>query len=373
VPLSKVILLSTLLVFSISSAIAQVTSGSVVGVVYDTSGATVSGATITATDTATGAVRTVRSDTSGYYTISSLPPDVYKLTSIAVGFQLTGSTIEIKLSEASRLDIRLALEGTRQTVDVNGSDAADLETEEHQVASLLGAQAIEALPANGRDLFQTLIAGPNVAPFQNAAGPISNFRVTTNSLTIGGSASGTTSYLEDGVTNFSLLTKTANLQPSIESVQEVSLIQNGASARFDQPSVVNVVTKGGTNSFHGRIYDYFRNDALQTVGYFKVPKPPLRYNQFGANIGGPILHNKLFFFFDYAGLRENAGTTLYANVPTQAERGGDFSADNYTIYDPTTYNQDTGTISAFNPEQDSSKPHQRIRATVRELLSVADG
>ncbi len=145
---------------------------------------------------------------------------------------------------------------------------------------------------------------------------ISNFRVTANSLTIGGSASGTTTYLQDGVRNFSLLTKTANLQPSIESVQEVSLVQSGASARFDQPSVVNVITKAGTNKFHGRLYDYLRNDALQTKGYFNVPKPPLRYNQFGANIGGPIFHNRLFAFFDYAGLRNNAGTTLYSNVPT---------------------------------------------------------
>lgn len=140
--------------------------------------------------------------------------------------------------------------------------------------------------------FQTLQSLPNVSPFQNAAGPVNNFRTTSNSVTIGGSASGTTSYLQDGVTNIAMLTKTANFQPPIEATQEVSIIQNGASARYDEPSVVNVITKGGTNRFHGRAYDYFQNDALNTVGYFNRPKPPLLYNQFGANIGGPIVKNK---------------------------------------------------------------------------------
>ena len=156
-----------------------------------------------------------------------------------------------------------------------------------------------------------------------------------------------TSYLQDGVTNFAVLTKTANFQPPIEATQEVSIIQNGASACDYEPSVVNVVTKGGTNGFHGRVYDYFQNDTLNTVGYFKVPKPPLRYNQFGANIGGPIIRNKLFFFFDYSGLRESQGLRLFANVPTAAERQGNFQADSYTIYDPRTYNKQAGTISPF--------------------------
>ena len=185
-------------------------------------------------------------------------------------------------------------------------------------------------------------------------------------MTIGGSASGTTTYLQDGVRNFSLLTKTANLQPSIESVQEVSLIQSGASARFDQPSVVNVITKAGTNKFHGRLYDYLRNDALQTKGYFNVPKPPLRYNQFGANIGGPILHDRLFAFFDYAGIRNNTGTTLYNNVPTLLESKGDFSQSSPIIYDPSTYNQTTGAIQAFGQNK---IPDARISSFAKQFLA----
>ena len=327
---------------------AQVTSGSIVGAVYDSSGAAIANCAVTATDLATGSQRQVQSNDSGYYTIPSLSPDPYKLTAAAAGFEETSSQITVTLGQTSNFDFHLNPGSINQNVEVNASSSSmQLETSSHQIGSLVGSHSIENLPANGRDLFQTLQSAANVAPFQNAPGPVSNFRTTGNSLTIGGSASGTTSYLQDGVSNFSMLTKTSNLQPPIEAVQEVSIIQNGASARFDEPSVVNVITKGGTNRFHGRVYDYFQNDALNTIGYFHVPKPPLRYNQFGANIGGPIMKNKLFFFFDYAGLRESQGTTLFANVATAAERQGDFSQDNFLIYDPATYNQQAGTISPF--------------------------
>ena len=327
---------------------AQVTSGSVVGAVYDASGAAIANCAVSATDLATGAKREVKTNDSGFYTIPSLPPDPYRLTATAVGFEVTSSQITVALGQTSNFDFHLNPGNVSQNVEVNASASSlELETSSHQVGSLFASHNVENLPANGRDVFQTLQAATNVSPFQNAPGPISNFRTSGNSVTIGGSASGTTSYLQDGVSNFSMLTKTANLQPPIEAVQEVSIIQNGASARFDEPSVVNVITKGGTNKFHGRVYDYFQNDVLNTVGYFKVPKPPLRFNQFGANIGGPIIRDKLFFFFDYAGLRNSQGTTLYANVPTAAERQGNFSQDSFTIYDPSTYNQQTGSIRSF--------------------------
>ncbi len=327
---------------------AQVTSGSIVGAVYDPSGAAIANCAVAATDLATGSKREVQTNDSGFYTIPSLPPDLYKLTATASGFQETSSQITVTLGQTSNFDFHLSPGSVNQNVEVNASSSSlQLETSSHQVGSLFASHSVENLPANGRDLFQTLQAGTNVSPFQNAPGPISNFRTSGNNVTIGGSASGTTSYLQDGVSNFAMLTKTANLQPPIEAVQEVSIIQNGASARFDEPSVINVITKGGTNGFHGRVYDYFQNDVLNTIGYFKVPKPPLRYNQFGANIGGPIIKDKLFFFFDYAGLRNSQGTTLYANVPTAVERQGNFSQDSFTVYDPSTYNQQTRTIQPF--------------------------
>jgi Carboxypeptidase regulatory-like domain len=328
---------------------AQVTTGSIVGIVYDSGGAVVPNCKVTARDTATGAERQAQTNDSGYYTIPSLPPDAYTVTASVQGFAVTTAQLTVLLGSTANFDFHLTPSSVSQRIDVGAaSSVAELDTSSHQVASLLPAQGIENLPANGRDVFQTLQALPTVSPFQTGiAGPISNFKTTTNSLTIGGSASGMTSYLQDGVTNVAMLTKTANFQPPIEATQEVSIVQSGASARFDEPAVVNVITKGGTNAFHGRAYDYLQNDAVNSIGYFKVPKPPLRYNQFGVNIGGPILKNRLFFFFDYAGLRNSTGTTLNAYVPTTAERAGNFSADSFTIYDPATYNATAGTISAF--------------------------
>jgi Carboxypeptidase regulatory-like domain/TonB dependent receptor len=346
---------------------AQVTSGSIVGVVYDSSGAAIGKTTVTATDLATGAVREVETNDIGYYAIPSLPPDSYRLTASAQGFEATDAQILVALGQTANFDFHLTPGSISETIQVNAdSSRLQLETTSHEAGSLVASEDVENLPANGRDVFQTLQAATNVAPFQNAPGPISNFRTTTNSVTIGGSASGMTTYLQDGVTNIAVLTKTANFQPSIEAVEEVSIVQNGASPRFDEPSVVNVITKSGSNRFHGRLYDYLKNDALETVGYFKVAKPPLRYNQFGANLGGPIVKNKLFFFFDYSGLRETQGTTLFANVPTQPERGGDFQQDSFTIYDPSTYNPQTGTISAF---QNNTIPSGEISNFAKQFLA----
>lgn len=327
---------------------AQLTSGSIIGVVYDSTGAVVVHGRIAVVSLTTGAERDVETSDAGFFTVPSLPPDQYSVTVNAAGFQTTKGVVTVTLGSAQNVDFHLALASSTETVQVDSAaTGVGVDTSSHDVAGLLSTQSIENLPSNGRDLFHTLQSLPSVAPFQNAAGPVSNFRTAGNSLTIGGSASGTTTYLQDGVTNFNMLTKTANLQPPIEATQEVSIIMSGASARFDEPSVVNVITKNGTNRFHGRLYDYFKNDALNTRGYFNVPKPPLRYNQFGANFGGPLIKSKLFFFLDYSGLRSTVGTTLTANVATAAERKGDFSSDSFTIYDPATYNAVLGTISAF--------------------------
>ena len=236
-----------------------------------------------------------------------------------------------------------------------------------ELADTVMSQEIENLPANGRTVFSTLTQSANVQGYTGSGdrrSDINFFGVTANALTIGGNAYGMASFLEDGVTNYNLLTKTANVQPSIEGTQEVTMVRNGANARFDEPNVVNVVTKSGTNQFHGRVYDYLRNDDLNAYVKNNTTKAQLRYNQFGANLGGPLLHNKLFFLFDYSGLRQSSLSILNANVPTVAEKQGDFSADNFTVYDPSTYNPATKTDPAVSWQQNS--PHLRLR---KEILA----
>lgn len=327
---------------------AQTTTGSIVGTAYDSTGAVIPNCQITATNLSNHEVRDVTSNQAGYYVVPSLPPGPYQLTAKAPGFAQTSTQITVMLGNAANFDFHLQTGSVTQNIQVSAlSSALQLNTSSHQVDAQLATHSLENMPANGRDVFQVLLSLPNVSPFQNTPGPVSNFKTTTNSLAIGGSATGMTSFLQDGVTNIAMLTKTANFQPPIEATQEVSILENGASAQYDEPSVVNVITKTGSNGIHGRLYDYLQNDIFNAIGYFKRPQPPLRYNQFGANMGGPIVKNKVFFFFDYAGLRNSTGTTLYADVPTAAERQGDFSQDSFTIYDPATYNPQTGGISAF--------------------------
>ncbi|WP_213807159.1 TonB-dependent receptor [Granulicella sp. dw_53] len=330
--------------------LAQFTAGSVTGIVRDKAGAPVASVPVTAVQVETGLTRNETTKNDGIYSLADLPVGDYDISVSAQSFSTQKTRVTVTAGHISRWDPMLAPGETTQVVDVSAT-AANLETESHQLADTMSSSQIENLPANGRDVFATLTTQTNVAPYTgsgNSRSDINFYGVTANSLTIGGNAWGMASFLEDGVTNFNLLTKTANIQPSIESVQEVTIVRNGAHARYDEPNVVNVVTKGGSNAFHGRLYDYLRNDALNTFVKNNTTKAQLRYNQFGGNVGGPVIRDRLFFFFDYSGQRQSSQSILNANVPTALERSGDFSQSGVTIYDPTTYDSRTKTIKQFS-------------------------
>jgi Carboxypeptidase regulatory-like domain len=211
------ILLAVYLVAVPIATWAQVTTGSILGTVYDVTGAALSNATITATNLANGVTRQGQSNSSGYYTLPSLPPGNYKVVATAPSFKAAGTELQVALGQAANFEFHLSPGSIDQSIQVDASSSAlALETSSHEVGTVMPSQKIENLPANGRTVFQTLQSATNVSPFQNAAGPISNFRTTSNNVTIGGSASGTTSYLQDGVTNIAVLTKTANFQPHPE-------------------------------------------------------------------------------------------------------------------------------------------------------------
>lgn len=342
------------LLAAMPQAWSQVTSGTITGTVKDSTGAVIPNATVTARESATGVVRQVQASSIGIYNIPGLPPGAYRLSATAAGFSLETSEVNLTLNQELRFEFHLQPGASTQQITVN-ADQLTLETQSHEVSDDIDAHAIENLPTQDGSIFETLTSAANVNSFNmNGQGTkgfppksiVETMQSNNSSLTTGGLTYGTTSYLEDGVQNTDLMTESANLQPNVEATQEVNVITNSGSVRFDEPSVVNVITKSGTNAFHGTAYDYLRNDALDAIGYVLAQKPPTRYNQFGANIGGPILRNKFFFFFDYGALRDNEGTTFIENLPTAAERTGDFSAD-ATIYDPATYNPTTGTISAF--------------------------
>lgn len=328
---------------------AQVTTGSVTGLVTDATGAAIPGVNLTFTATSTGVQKAAQTNAQGVFDVPGLQPDEYLVKAEANSFASQQTTITISAGKISRWDLSLNPGSTSDTVIVSDAPAR-FDTESHELTETLSAEHLENMPANGRTLFSTLTYGTGIEPYTgsgNGGSDVDYYKANNNALVIGGSVYGTTGYLQDGVTNFNALTKTANYQPSIEAAQEVSVVRNGASARFDGPNNVNVISKSGSNQFHGRLYDYLKNDDLNAIGEIAGTKPPLRYNQFGGNIGGPVLHNKLFFFFDYAGQRELDSSILSATIPTPAECGGDFSVISAKIYDPATYNPKTGAISQF--------------------------
>lgn len=346
----------------------QSTTGSVTGIVTDTSGAVVPNADITVTNLATEVMQKTVTNDRGIYVLPDLPPGNYRAEVKAKGFYTATTVLAVPLNRAIRWDAALKVGKVSTTVTVTDT-AAHVNTTNHQLAETIGAKEIEDLPSNGLTLFSVLTYLTNVdAYIGNDSNDIDYFHEQPNSLTIGGSVFGSTDYLQDGVTNVNMLSRTANYQPPIAAAQEVSIVRDGASASFESPNVVNVITKSGTNAFHGELYEYLRNDALDAIGEIKVKKPTLRYDVFGGNVGGPILHNRLFFFFDYEGLRNNGHSIADTVVPTAAEHMGDFSAflPSKPIYDPSTYNPTTGAISPF---PDNKIPTQRITNFAKMILS----
>ena len=203
------------------------------------------------------------------------------------------------------------------------------------------------LPTNGRSFLNVATLGAGVQKSTDAAGgPFTNLGSSSHEIVVAEQVIGSTFFLQDGVVNMNVLTQTANIVASIESVEEVSIESNGMSAKFPSPALVNVITKRGTNNFHGTAYDYLQNNDLNARNFFAASIPQSRYNQFGANLGGPIVRDKLFAFFDYAGLRQATGSVSRNRVPTAAEQQGNFQADG-VIYDPATYSASAGTITPF--------------------------
>lgn len=275
------------------------------------------------------------------------------MTASAKGFRTALTTIDLTLNGATT-DFSLKLGSVSQTVTVSGaSGAVALQTQSHEVSTSFSPKQLTDLPnTNGQSVLSIATLGPASQAGTDTAGnpgDESFYGQSANAVNLAGLGVAHTEFLQDGVDNVNLLTQTANVVAPVEASEGVTTILNGAPAKFQEPAVVNVITKSGTNHFHGLAYDFLQNDAMNASNFFAVNKPPLRYNLFGGNIGGPILKNRLFAFFAYSGLRSHSDYVSEDRVPTLAERSGNFANDNVsgTIYDPATYNPTTGTSSPF--------------------------
>lgn len=308
---------------------AQTTSGSIVGTVRDPGGRVIPAATVTATNAGTGLRREVRTAANGFFQIVAVPAGHYRVTATAAGFATVAAPVQVTVGQTQTLDLKLPLAGTATTVTVEaGADLVNTTTS--QLGGVVRRAQVETLPLNGRNFTQLALLNPGVAAFGGGGG---NQGADSSGFSSNGQRSTSNNFLVDGIQNDDYIGSGVAQIPSIDSIQEFQVQTNNFSAQYGRNSgtIVNLITKSGTNQFHGSLYEFFRNDALDAENFFadpSLPKPQLRLNQFGATIGGPIHKNKTFFFANYEGFRQQAGITELTNVPTLAERAGTFTGAN---------------------------------------------
>lgn len=310
---------------------AQGPTGKVTGVITDPSGGVIANADVRVTNAATGVVHQTKSDATGLYQVVQLPIGSYKVTAKAPGFEETSvtSTTALEVGETLRVDIRLEVGKVSNAVTVEAA-ASQVETQNSTVGATISGQAIFELPLNGRDTLDLLKTQPGVSatnPDSSAAG----------SYSIGGMRTDSVTYLLDGGNNTDLLSNNVVADPNPDAVAEVRVIENNYSAEYGRNAggIVSIVSKSGTNSFHGTAFDYVRNNYFDANSFFNnqqgLPVPVLKRNQFGVTVGGPIKKDKIFFFFSYQGQRQTSLDTSPGRVAafTPAEINGDFSNTSY--------------------------------------------
>jgi hypothetical protein len=324
-----------ILALMISPAIYGQATGSFSGNVLDKSGSAIPGVSVTATSQGTGLSRDVKTDNAGHYLIPLLPVGTYTVRVDATGFQSAESRdLHLQVDEARELDFSLVPATVVTTVAVSG-EAVAVETTNPSLGQVITSQQVTQLPLNGRDFVQlaTLTAGATAETNPNSfftQGSDSEVAARGSfSLSVGGSRPNSTDWLLDGVDNNELTAGGIGVFSSIDDIAEFKVLTYTYSAEYGTragPTVL-VTTKSGTNEYHGSLFEFVRNTDLDAKGDFDTTTPKFNLNQFGGSFGGPIRHNKTFFFVDGEQKYQREGITFAGLVPSLSMRSGDFSND----------------------------------------------
>jgi hypothetical protein len=328
-----------------AAARAQAT-GTITGVVTDDSGAVLPGVAVQATHQATNHVRSATTGPDGFYTLPLLSPGTYNVAANLSGFApLTREGVRVSVSETARVDLTLKVGQVAETVVVQG-DAPLVETSNATLGIVIDEKKVVDLPLNGRNFTQlgTLVPGV-VAPPPSLGGQAGEatpggFGNVTGGFNVNGMRNQSNNFLIDGATNNDTFNTGFVLRPPPDAIQEFKILTHSYNAEYGRNagSVVTLVTKSGSNEWHGGLWEFNRDDALQARNFFapaNQPKPVLKQNQFGASLGAPIVRNRLFAFGYYEGFRNQSGLTQTLVVPTAAQRRGDFSGSP-AVRDPLT-------------------------------------
>jgi hypothetical protein len=302
--------------------------GQILGTVVDPSAAVIPGAKVTAVQDGTGLTRTVQAGTAGNYSIPALPVGTYRVTAEAVGFKSGVSEVRIVVNQQREVNFTLALEGTTTTVDVSAAPPL-LTTTNATIEGLVTGEQLTALPLNGRNITGLVFLQPGIGL------EINSFQYGNVYWSGNGNRGQTNSSYLDGIDTGDKQGGGAQFTPfNIDAIAEFKVLQNNYSAEYGGGggTIVQLATKSGTNDFHGTLFEYLRNDALDSRNFFSVDVPPFKRNEFGGVLGGPVsiprVYNgkdRTFFFIQYAGFRQRRGSPILASVPTAEERQGIFN------------------------------------------------
>ena len=346
---------------SVCVAYSQTLYGSIVGNVTDVSSQTIPNATVVATNTQTGVSTTVSANSAGDYEIGNLAPGIYRVQISAPGFaSVAVAGLDVRANVIARADQHLHVASVDQTIQVNASPS-ELQTDSGTIHGELTATQLANMPIGGFNNYQSLLSllpGATPSRFQNSVMDTPSRSLTTNIN--GSSRNGNVTSVDGAAIQQVYLPHHTLYNPPTEDIQSVDVVTNSFTAEqgLAGGAVVSVLTKSGTNALHGTLWEENTNSVLAARNYFynttyfklagnSAPKNIL--NQFGANIGGPILHDKLFFFSGFEGLSQRQLYPEIISLPTAAERAGDFTGLS-TLYDPNTGNADGTGRATFASE-----------------------
>src|SRR5262245_9396210 len=366
------------------------TLGTITGEVKDSSGAVIPGVTVTVTNKATNAVRTTASNEVGLFDFPALQPGIYTVKSELDGFRTSSRDVEVQVQQTVRVNFALELGTISEQTTVTGVSPL-VETSNATVGTVIENRRIVELPLNGRNYLQLVALSPNVsAEFADGgqAGSRQGGTRSTQQLSISGQRREFNYYTLDGVDNTDVNFNTYIFLPSVDALEEFKVQTGVYSAEFGrEASQVNVVTKSGSNAFHGTLFEFHRDDAFDsrpyafTAAQAVAPKAPFKWDQYGYTAGGPVFKNHLFFMSNWEGYRDRKQFQTPYSVPSAAMRRGDFSEllNNLGAVNPQTGQRAgiivdpgqctvVGTARTCNPFAGNIIPANRLHATSKQLL-----
>jgi hypothetical protein len=371
---------------------AQTTSGLITGAITDSSGAVIPDAQVVLRNQATGVQRTATTDSGGHYSVPDLQPGVYDVSVSKGGFateKLANVHLEVNQSEA--LNFKMSVSASTQTVEVN-ADLTQINTTSATRAEVVGHTAIVELPLNGRQFNQLTLLTPGAVPLIQG-GQQGAFTVKLGAGSVSPSVDGQrpqqNNYTMDGVLNNALFTNTFAISPPPDAIQEFNVQSHITDAQFaiSSGANINLVTRSGTNEFHGGVYEFIRNNVLDARTYPATTKTPYKQNQYGVYFGGPVIRNHTFFSGYWEGFRSEQTQSYLSATLTDAMRNGDFSAVLGTtpigtddlgrpeyaneIYDPYSTTADPSNPGKIirNPYPNNTIPKDQINQAALAILN----